>query len=75
MANVIDINKVKRAMEACQNKAQLSYIAELLADDGRYNYRHGQDFGDNAAYADVEGKHIVAEGLRFADKQLARMSK
>lgn len=31
------------------------------------------DFGDNAAYADVEGRHIVAEGLRFADKQLARM--
>lgn len=73
MANAIDINKVKRAMQSCQNKAQLVYIAELLADDGKFRYRYGEDFSDNAAYADVEGKHIVAEGLRFASKQLERM--
>lgn len=73
MANVIDINKVKRAMEACQNRQQLNYSAELLSEDGKFNYRYGQDFSDNAAYADVEGKHIVAEGLRFAARQWERM--
>lgn len=69
MANTIDINKVKKAMQACETRQQLAYIAELLAEDGKFRYRYGEDFSDNAAYADVEGKHIVAEGLRFAAKR------
>ena len=72
MAN-LDINAAKLALRGCTNRKQILYIVECLAENGRYDYDYDCSVSDDAIYADMQNKHLVAEGLRFADKQLARM--
>lgn len=74
MAN-LDINAAKLALCGCTNKKQIMYIVECLAENGRYDYDYDSSVSDNAIYADMAGNHPVAEGLRFADRQLMRMAK
>ena len=69
----IDINAAKLALFCCTNKKQVMYVIECLAENGSYDYDYDCSVSDNAIYADMAGNHQVAEGLRFADKQLARM--
>lgn len=73
MANQLDINAAKLALCGCTNKNQIMYIVECMAENGRYDYDYDSSVSDNAIYADMQHKHLVAEGLRFADKQLMRM--
>lgn len=69
----IDLNAAKAALCGCENKKQIMYIVECMAENGRYQYDFDESVSDNAIYADMQGKHSVAEGLRFASKQLERM--
>lgn len=73
MANQLDINAAKAALCGCTCKSQVMYVVECLAENGRYDYDYDSSVSDNAIHADMQHKHLVAEGLRFADKQLARM--
>ena len=73
MANQLDINAAKAALCGCTCKSQVMYVVECLSENGHYDYDYDSSVSDNAIHADMQNKHLVAEGLRFADKQLARM--
>ena len=73
MANQLDINAAKAALCGCTCKSQVMYVVECLAENGRHDYDYDSSVSDNAIHADMQNKHLVAEGLRFADKQLTRM--
>lgn len=71
----IDINAAKLALCGCTCRSQVMYVVECLAENGKYDYDFESSVSDNAIYADMQHKHLVAEGLRFASKQLERMGK